>query len=333
MTRRPGSRPVEYSSTSSFIPPSETAGAVSLVSPSTLPVPDLRPGRVRSPAAPSDVRQGQVRHRRTVAGVEPARSRCQDREPRGAGAEPARRLDGGEHGRMMSCPTMLSVTTAYLPCHVLRIGTDPRVNQAPRTRRRGSRRRRGELRARDRSTGQIGACKREHGQCWLMTPLGVMSQHTQCSTLGWRGLRPSTPNGMRCVAPVSDPPSMQPSPGGSLGRRMSAGRPRRPAAHGRPRPSTCSASSAGPPLRSGPFRVTAAPDRAGSLLRASRKADPPFSTGTSCAAPLSRRTGHRDRAVVVWQGRGLASSDSCPLRSARGAGVQAASPAQRGAER
>ena len=102
--------------------------------------------------------------------------------------------------------------------------------------------------------------------------------------------------------------------------------PQRPAAHGHPRPSTCSAGSAGPPLRSGPFRVTAATDRAGSLLRASRKADPPPDTNDlrRSAVPVHRTP--RQRGRVLCQGRGLASSDSCPLRGARRAGVRPKPP-------
>ena len=73
---------------------------------------------------------------------------------------------------------------------------------------------------------------------WLMTPLGLMSQPTQCPHIGLAGgSAPSTPAqryGARCAG--ADPPSMR-------GRRVACRRDderrailRRPGAHGRPRP-------------------------------------------------------------------------------------------------
>ena len=81
----------------------------------------------------------------------------------------------------------------------------------------------------------------------------------------------------------SDPPSMRPSPGRSLRGMMSAGR--------SPAPGSARSVAAVNLLRrsSAPVRlsVTAATDRADSLLRGSRKADPP--SRHERAAPLRCR--------------------------------------------
>lgn len=56
-----------------------------------------------------------VRHRRIIARLERARSRCQDRQPRAAGVgASAESLDAGEHARMLCWPTRPSVATAVV---------------------------------------------------------------------------------------------------------------------------------------------------------------------------------------------------------------------------
>ena len=124
-----------------------------------------------------------------------------------------------------------------------------------------------------------------------MTPLGVMSQLTQCAYIGLAGAPPPRPphRDTAALRRGSGAPSMRPSLG-RAGRMMSAGRfpgvrqPRSPPA----------VNPLARVLRSAPaLRVTAAADRAGRLLRASRKAGPRSgrTSGAPCAAPLSRRAG------------------------------------------
>ncbi len=120
--------------------------------------------------------------------------------------------------------------------------------------------------------------------------LYAMSQLTRCPTSGWRGgrvpLRTPRTEIRRDAAPV-DPPSMRPPPGRSPGqdderravpgvRERTVGRGRQPAAQ------VLHFVTA--------FQVTAATDRAGSLLRSSRNGWPTFSRNQ--AAPLRCR-GHR----------------------------------------
>ena len=135
-----------------------------------------------------------------------------------------------------------------------------------------------------------------------MTPTIVMSQLTQCATLGWRGAPPPRPPQQRYggAAPAETPPSMSPSPGRRI-RIMSAGVSpgvrRRTVTRGR------QAASRLLRWRSGPCRVTAAADRAGKLLRASRKAGPLSTPGAATSgeplrcrgAPTRRRRGGPDR--------------------------------------
>lgn len=107
------------------------------------------------------------------------------------------------------------------------------------------------------------------------------------------------------------PPSMLPSPrrspaAGAPGARPASGK--RTVPHGR---STC---SAGPPLRSGLRCCRNRP--CGFALRASRKADLSLDTNKLWRSAVAANR-NRAGAVGVWRSRGLASSDNCPLRSAR----------------
>ena len=125
--------------------------------------------------------------------------------------------------------------------------------------------RRATTRNRTTTTGRWRATERTDSS----QPVVVRSQHTPCATWGWRGAPPPRPRTeiRRDATPVRT--RRRCGCCGTARRSMSAGRSRRPGAHGHPRPSTASRSSA--PLRPS---VTATADRAGSRLRASPKAGP-----------------------------------------------------------
>ena len=162
------------------------------------------------------------------------------------------------------------------------------------------------------------------GNGWLLT-LRQEPAYPLCTQGAGGGLRPPRPpdGGKARRRAGSAPPSMRPSPGRSVDRLRSAGR--------SPASGSARSTAAVNLLRrsSAPLRpsVTATTDRADSLLRASRKAGPRFSTRRAArrSAVAANRT--RAGAVGVWQGsRSGIVGTICPLRSARGAGVQAEAP-------
>lgn len=143
-----------------------------------------------------------------------------------------------------------------------------------------------------------------------MTPLVVMSQPTRCTYIGaGEGLPPlRTLHGDTARAgrfrPAWRRPSPGRSPGRSMSRRQAPGVQQRTVAHGRQIASRFLRVATA-------LRVTAAANRAGSLLRTSPAGWPAFQEQTGCAAPLSRRTGRAPLAAVpLAEGRG--SMNLCP---------------------
>ena len=146
-----------------------------------------------------------------------------------------------------------------------------------------------------------------------MTPLMCHSQHTPCVHKGWRGAPPPRTPAQRNggAAPVQTAPSPRPSPGRAPAGIMSAGR--------FPASGSARSPAAVNPLarvfRSAPaLRVTAATDRAGRFLQASRKAGPRSrrTSAAPCPAPLSRRTGAETTSATSGRVPNKPPSSSAP---------------------